>query len=478
MCCWASTKRAPLPRIPARRLTPEALRSGPLLAMAAQFGQETSGIRGRPLRCCSLELETLPRTTATAPSSVRCTGVGRSSSPRSSARSSRSGVRRIACLGSPRARDYDLGAVVDEGAIAAQHLLTMCIRAIDYTPPAHLTFGDYLSAWLLTADREMYPDGGSYDYPSLLTRGFADFGVRPSAAGNGGAWSTGTRGRGELSYAGVHHESLRHDRDEVFRFAWENRRELGLREDAYTRVLSARPVRAYRPRRRVHAPRDRRGAAPADRSRRGRTRGVGRAAPARDGARRARHAPRRGRAVFDEFGRLKYNIHNRIANAPAQSARLASLWRAGAFRRDRRTGELKLRTGSLDFALLHRALARRERRRRGGRMARWPLNAPRRSASACTALGSATASCSPSRTRPANATCSSTSAPRGVRGAGADELLRRVGADIAERCGGKLHAVVATHRHADHINGFAPGQGDGPGDIIRAQARTGHPALD
>jgi hypothetical protein len=43
-----------------------------------------------------------------------------------------------------------------------------------------------------------------------------------------------------------------------------------------------------------------------------------------------------------------------------------------------------------------------------------------------------------------------------------------VAQDIAEKCRGKLDAVVATHRHADHISGFATtAAGDGSGDIIR-----------
>jgi len=48
-----------------------------------------------------------------------------------------------------------------------------------------------------------------------------------------------------------------------------------------------------------------------------------------------------------------------------------------------------------------------------------------------------------------------------------DDLMVRVAQDIHQQCGGKIHAVVATHRHKDHINGFATRKSqDGPGDII------------
>jgi hypothetical protein len=48
-------------------------------------------------------------------------------------------------------------------------------------------------------------------------------------------------------------------------------------------------------------------------------------------------------------------------------------------------------------------------------------------------------------------------------------LMANVARDIAEKCGGRLEAVVATHRHADHISGFATkADGSGSGDIIRA----------
>ncbi|NOT57612.1 MAG: hypothetical protein HOP18_23650 [Deltaproteobacteria bacterium] len=56
--------------------------------------------------------------------------------------------------------------------------------------------------------------------------------------------------------------------------------------------------------------------------------------------------------------------------------------------------------------------------------------------------------------------------------------MKKVADDIAMRCGrkdgkgGQLHAVIATHRHADHINGFTtkakPEAEDASGDVIRS----------
>jgi ribonuclease BN (tRNA processing enzyme) len=58
----------------------------------------------------------------------------------------------------------------------------------------------------------------------------------------------------------------------------------------------------------------------------------------------------------------------------------------------------------------------------------------------------------------------STGLPKGVPATRMMEIAQ----DIKQRTNGKLHAVVATHRHKDHISGFETKNGKGTGDVIRS----------
>ncbi|MDX6612028.1 MAG: hypothetical protein QOD75_1214 [Blastocatellia bacterium] len=58
----------------------------------------------------------------------------------------------------------------------------------------------------------------------------------------------------------------------------------------------------------------------------------------------------------------------------------------------------------------------------------------------------------------------STGMPKGVD---SSEQMMKVAEDIRKRCGPKLHMIVASHRHKDHISGFATNRaGTATGDII------------
>jgi len=64
-----------------------------------------------------------------------------------------------------------------EAAKSAKHLLTMCIRALDYCPPVDVTFGDYLRA-IVTADRDLYPED-EQDYRKAIIEAFTAWGIAP-----------------------------------------------------------------------------------------------------------------------------------------------------------------------------------------------------------------------------------------------------------------------------------------------------------
>lgn len=67
--------------------------------------------------------------------------------------------------------------MADEAAKAARHVLTMCIRAMDYVPPVDITFGEFLRA-LITADYDLVPDDPR-DYRVAFIEAFRKWGIYP-----------------------------------------------------------------------------------------------------------------------------------------------------------------------------------------------------------------------------------------------------------------------------------------------------------
>lgn len=217
--------------------------------------------------------------------------------------------------------------VVEEGAGVADYLLTMVIRALDYSPPTDLEFCDFLSA-MLTADREIRPDDSKYQFRKILRESFRAYDIIPTSRVSGpepGVWEPPECA---LRYDRIRLNSMMRDLDEMFRFIWENRKELGLEEDAYTRVISVRPsvrinpddgfvlretVAEYYQLLRLQA---------------GEVKHLGIRIP--KGMPEELQITLYGGAalVFDEFGQLKFNVRNRLLNPERQTKRLQHLWRS------------------------------------------------------------------------------------------------------------------------------------------------------
>ena len=145
--------------------------------------------------------------------------------------------KRIAALGKFESDRYNLDSVVDEGAKLAQHLLNITIRALDYCPPCDIDFSQYLAS-MLTVDRELVPDD-EFHYRDTIRKQFAAFGIEPPNADcdDEGCWNR-FGDPSALVYARSNYAAMTRNRDEFFRFLWENRVALNISPRAYTEVIS------------------------------------------------------------------------------------------------------------------------------------------------------------------------------------------------------------------------------------------------
>ncbi len=365
-------------RIAKKDLSEQALRDSVLFGLAEQFGQETSSFREMALRRavkrppskeamsemlfeeCHLRGEILSSAVLNAFLSIW--------------------KKRLDSWLPCADDDVPKDRVVEDGSDAAEHLLRMVIRALDYCPVVDVTFADFLSA-LITADVELVPDDGKYKYRKALVQEFERWGISPASqdspwardakrtadlgkAPEYGAWQR-PKDEANLSTECVHRESLERDPDEVFKFIWENRRALGIYEDVFTRVISVRPCFRMGPDG-VHVRET-----------------VSEYLQIMDleakklkalGIRKPDKMPDDtkvrlfggGVLIFNEFGHLKYHVRSRLDNADRQSKRLDYLWNNGIKDHEGRYGFSDGSSPGQRFALMHL-----RRVGRGGQKEEW-----------------------------------------------------------------------------------------------------------
>lgn len=346
-------------RVLKRMLNVTSLRESVLLGLAEQFGQEASRYRRNCLR----------RAVARPPRKDARKDVAFEESHIRGEILSAAVLNSFIDVWMARLRTWLPGKdktvpvdrVVEDATDAAEHLLTMCIRALDYCPVVDINFPDFLSA-LLTADLELLPDDGKYKYRKVLMKEFGRWGISPAsgtqkqvdekAVRELGVWRSisGT----QLDYSCVHRESLERNHDEIFRFLWENRKALRMYENAYTWVISVRPcvrlapdgfilretVSEYRQSLDLTA---------------GQLWGVCPGMEKPDGMSDDTKVRLNGGGalIFDEFGYLKYHIHSRIDNPTRQHERLSYLWKSGVVDRGGRYGFTDGSPTGQRFALMH-----------------------------------------------------------------------------------------------------------------------------
>jgi hypothetical protein len=315
--------------IPSARLRYAVLKDSVLLKLAKEFGREEAGVRGDALRH-SIELQ--PSTSILErPEFQESHRRGEVLVAAVTQAFLRIWCQRLTVLGTRYRQAINKTVVADEAATAARHLLRIVIRALDYLPPVDLTFGDYLSA-LLTADMQLYPDDGRYDYRRKLRESFEAFGIRPASAARGdGAWDP-PPAEVALDYDGLYFETLQRDPNTLFRFLWENRVALELDRDAFTRVTAVHPttrvsedgivlretVVEYMQTLRAYARE---------------LPSLGLRCPPGLSGQTFVTLYGGGTLVFDDFGRLKFHIGTGV-RSDSQNARLQSLYDQGAFNRD------------------------------------------------------------------------------------------------------------------------------------------------
>ena len=244
-------------------------------------------------------------------------------------------VRRLVGPQETQTELIDLRRVVEDGADVASTLLTMAIRALDYTPPVHLEFGDFLSA-MITADTEIRPDDTRYGLRQGLLDSFAAYGIAPASGTGDGVWEPSDL---QLASEGVRFGSLQTDPVEMFRLVWMNRAQLELTPLAYTRIQSLRPCVRTSPDDGLPLRETVAECLQYVKIRASELGLYGLVKPEQMPDTTEIALEGGSTLILDDYGRLKYEVHNRLpdpsdeADVEKAQARLEYLWEQGHFDR-------------------------------------------------------------------------------------------------------------------------------------------------
>jgi subtilisin family serine protease len=103
--------------------------------------------------------------------------------------------------------------LTQEAAVSAGHVLTMCVRALDYLPPVDVTFFEYLRA-LITADFDVVPND-RLDYRVAFVEAFRRRGIYPVDLDNRSADTPRTLSVETLRWQGVDFAGLHKGKDGI-----------------------------------------------------------------------------------------------------------------------------------------------------------------------------------------------------------------------------------------------------------------------
>ncbi|HXZ77735.1 MAG TPA: hypothetical protein VEH31_43630 [Streptosporangiaceae bacterium] len=244
------------------------------------------------------------------------------------------------------AGSVNLDRAAEEGATAAQHLLGMCVRAIDYLPPVEFEFPDFLAA-LLVSDAEMVPDD-KHGYREAVRGAFARWGIRAADTCITDLSQSGLT----PIYRNLSYTALRSDTDEVFRFIWENLELLEIDPRFYVHVEHVRPSVRVGPDGMVVAETVAEYVQFLEGTPAGLSRAIGLRTPAGVPPGTRVRVLGGGTVIFDQFGQARYHHRKDIRDTGRQRRRLNYLISNGLFDGDSLGVSDGLPAGQR-FAILH-----------------------------------------------------------------------------------------------------------------------------